>query len=383
MFYVTKNMKNKVKIVLDKFMVCLSQRSTNKHYKRIMKLTSIENKHVEGEEEWIERWSQFGFKASPIQFRVFSHYIGNDIDIVPEEISHRYIETVLNPTRYRGYYADKNVFDKLFPTGFFPKTILRKIDGLYFDTEYKRLYLNDDIFNEILKGAGSEKVILKPSVEGISGRGVQMFTKNNAYIDWSNSKGEKLTLELLNKYGKNLIIQEAVNQSEYISQFNQSSVNTLRLSVYRSVIDEEPHVTGAIMRIGGSGSIVDNAHAGGCYVGIKPDGSFCHEVMNQYGERRKVFNNISFENEYRYPNWDEVILFAKSVSQYIPHHRLLALDIVLDKDNHPHLIEFNIEGYSTWLFQFTVGPAFGCYTDEIIRYCRDNQPKLMLKIVER
>ena len=41
MFYVTKNMKNKVKIVLDKFMVCLSQRSTNKHYKRIMKLHQL------------------------------------------------------------------------------------------------------------------------------------------------------------------------------------------------------------------------------------------------------------------------------------------------------------------------------------------------------
>ena len=76
------------------------------------------------------------------------------------------------------------------------------------------------------------------------------------------------------------------------------------------------------MRIGGKGSVVDNAHAGGCYVGINQDGTFCHEV--------------------------------------------------LDKDSNPHLIEFNCMYYSSWLFQYTTGPAFGPFTQEILEYCKDN-----------
>ena len=127
------------------------------------------------------------------------------------------------------------------------------------------------------------------------------------------------------------------------------------------------------MRIGGKGSVVDNAHAGGCYVGIHSDGSFCKEVLDQFGVKRTVFNGIDFSlGSYVYPNWGKVIEFAKSVGKYVPHHRLIALDIVLDRDNEPHLIEFNIEAYSSWLFQYTIGTAFGEYTDEILDYCKEN-----------
>ena len=135
------------------------------------------------------------------------------------------------------------------------------------------------------------------------------------------------------------------------------------------------------MRIGGKGSVVDNAHAGGCYVGIHSDGTFCHEVLDQYGLKRTTFNDVDFANDYKYPNWARVIDFAMSVGQYVPHHRLLALDIVLDKNNKPHLIEFNIIGYSAWLFQFTTGPALGKYTDEILEYCKGHQNELEYQLM--
>lgn len=76
-------------------------------------------------------------------------------------------------------------------------------------------------------------------------------------------------------FGRDFIIQECVEQSEYISQFNPSSVNTLRLSMYRSVKDNKCHIT--------------------------------------------------------------------------------------------------VEAYSSWLFQYTIGTAFGKFTDEIIDYCKDNR----------
>lgn len=177
-------------------------------------------------------------------------------------------------------------------------------------------------------------------------------------------------------YPNDFIIQEAIDQCDYISQFNPSSVNTLRLSIYRSVIDNQYHLTGAIMRIGGKGSVVDNAHSGGCYVGIMSDGSFCHEVLDQFGQKRTVFNGIDFSKDYTYPHWEEVVAFGKKVCEYVPHHRLIALDIVLDKQNVPHLIEFNVLYYSAWLFQYTTGSAFGKYTDEIVNYCIEHKKDL-------
>ena len=63
------------------------------------------------------------------------------------------------------------------------------------------------------------------------------------------------------------------------------------------------------------------------------------------------------------------------IGNNVPHHRLLALDIMVDKYDNPRLIEFNCEGYGMWVFQFSMGSAFGEYTDEIIEYCKNNIDK--------
>ena len=352
-------MKTIIKRMFLKMLFILHHYKHERFYEHVMKVNGIKNCSTLGERKWHEKW-RLGGAISVTQYRVFFHYIGPNVNIVPEEICHDIIEPLLNPHRFVGYYADKNVFDKLFPEGYMPKTLFRRMNGIYYDADYKRIIKPEEEIGQLLSRSATGRAIIKPSIDGMSGRGVQM-------IDDAN----KITLEYLNSgFGKDFIVQEAVSQSDYISQFNPTSVNTLRLSVYRSVKDDAPLVTGAIMRIGGKGSVVDNAHAGGCYVGIHSDGTFCHEVLDQYGQKRTCFNNIDFKQDFRYPNWEEVVEFGKSVCQYVPHHRLLALDIVLDKMNKPHLIEFNVLYFSTWLFQYTTGPAFGEYTDEILDYCK-------------
>lgn len=368
--------KQKTKSILRNLLYRFRQIGLDRFYHLIMRKNGIANKKVPGEEEWIKKWSVFGLKAKPAQYRVFSHYMGPDINIVPEDICHDFIETILNPPRFRDYYADKNVFDILFPAGYFPRTLLRKINGFYHDEKYQQLEMNEQRLFQMLDKSSVDRIVIKPSVGGNSGRGVRLFSKTTEpSTEWRDvTTDERLNLAYLDQnYGSNIIIQEAVLQSDYISQFNPSSINTLRLALYRSVSDNECHIVGAIMRIGGKGSVVDNAHAGGYYVGIHPDGTFCHEVCNQYGERLTIFNDVDFTKDYHYPNWEEVTEYAKSIGKYILHHRLLALDIVIDKNDKPHLIEFNIEGFSTWLFQYTLAGAFGSYTDEIIEYCKSMQ----------
>ena len=252
-----------------------------KYYNWLLKKNSIPNKSREGEKQWINKWSVLG-KADPIYYRLFSNYIGDNINIIPEDICRNIVEPILDPVRYVAYYSDKNIFDKLFKSGTMPETILRKMNSFYYDAEYKHINLtNNTYLQDLLQNSNKDKIVIKPTVDSCSGNGVRLFQKKDNV--WRNiGSDDILTLEYLNeKYGANFIIQECLEQSDEMSYFNPTSVNTLRLTVYRSVKNNECHIPSAIIRIGANGSLVDNAHAGGGYVGIKANGVLCNKVMNQ------------------------------------------------------------------------------------------------------
>lgn len=346
----------------------------NNHYKELLKLNNIRNEQAPFETEWLDKWGALG-KTSPIYYRLFTQYIGTDINIVPEDICVNYIEPILNPLRYVSYYSDKNMFDKMFKPGTMPQTFLRKINGFYFDANYVHININDDsTFYQYIDNCSSNKIVIKPSTS-CSGNNVKLFLKkDNGWYEIGAD--EKLNLEYINRnYGENFLIQECIEQCDALAKFNLSSVNTLRLTLYRSVKDNQCYIPSAMLRIGKEGAVVDNAHAGGGFVGIKPDGFLCNRVLDQYGHSNRYFNGIDFSQEHKLPNWDKVVEFAKYIGGNVHHHRLLALDIMIDKSGTPRLIEFNCDGYGMWAFQFTVGSAFGDYTDEIIEYCKANKAK--------
>ena len=354
----------------------------NRQYKKILKLNKIVGTNIENEKKWLAKWRAFNIPISHVQYRVFRRYIGDNINIVPEEVCHLLIEPILNSKMAAGYYGDKNFFDKLLPMDYMPRTILRKVRGFFYDIDYNPVDLYDSKLYELLSLANTSRIILKPSVDGESGRGVLLFDFFEKEQKWKarNSQDVLTVSFLINHCGDDIIIQESIEQHTDISFFNDSSVNTLRLGIYKSVKDDKSHVIGSIMRIGASGSIVDNAHCGGCFVGIAEDGKLAHTLCNQYGQTFTVFNGIDFTKDYFYPEWEKVLSFAKDISERIIHHRLLALDIVVDKTGNPRLIEFNaIPGtFSTWLFQFTTGAAFGIYTDEVLEYCIDKIKRMPL-----
>lgn len=365
-------MKKIVKKLLKWGMAFVNTSSKRKFYISVMKKNSIKNITCLGEKEWMHKWSVLDPKIDSIYYRLFSNYIGNNVNIVPDNVCHNIIEPILNPKRYIKFYADKNIFDKLFPEGTLPRTILRKMGGVYLNSQYEYIDINNDSLLSFLNSQELHKIIIKPSLDTSSGVGVKVFIRHNNM--WKESLDESVFLDksyLDKEYGDNLIIQEWLEQSSDISKFNESSVNTIRLTLYKSVKNNEPFITSAIMRIGNKGSVVDNAHAGGRFVGVFPDGTLGKVTLDQWGGRLVEFNGINFSNEYKIPNWEKIISFSKSLGQYIPHCKLIALDIMVSKNGEPRLIEYNVSSYSPWLFQFTTSAAFGKYTDEIINYCKD------------
>ena len=92
------------------------------------------------------------------------------------------------------------------------------------------------------------RIILKPSLDSCSGYGVMLFEKEES--SWvSVSDGCQLTIEFLLSYGDDFVVQEAIAQHPDISRFNPSSLNTLRIAVYRSVKDNVPYAVASVIRI--------------------------------------------------------------------------------------------------------------------------------------
>ena len=355
-----------------------------KNYRLYLRKQNIPNKPAQLENEWVEKWAVLQ-KPSRAQYRVFAHYIGANLNIVPEDVSHNIIEPILNPVRYRFYYEDKNLYDKIFPTEYTAETLIRKMNGFYYDAGYNRIEkLTDAIL--LQKVSRFDKILIKPTVDSASGLGIVLFERvhDGRYIRINGT--EELTVEYLqNNRGDNFILQECLRQSPFMARFNKTSVNTLRLCAYRSIKDDRCLIPSAIIRMGGGGSLVDNAHAGGVFVGINSNGRLGKYATTDSADYIPLHNGICFESEdIVIPNFEKVKEFAAKVITCVPHHRLFALDIMIDENNNPRLIEFNISGFSVWLYQFAISTVFGEHTDEIIEYCvqhKNEAGKVFMKFV--
>ena len=315
-------------------------------------------------------------------YRTFRPYMGHSLGIVPETTSHCVVEPILNPCRMRTYYEDKNFFEKTLPEGFCPKALLRKVQGNYYDAGYRFLERNEGSIEKSIAAIPNQKLIVKPSIDSCSGRGVELFCKDGDGVFRHVKTGAVLTYAWLeDNAGKDFIVQEDVEQSPFMANLCATSANTLRMAVYRSVKDDSCHLLATVLRIGSDGSYVDNAHAGGRYVGVDADGTLGRTTYDQYGTSQPVFNGIDFSKEtFIVPGYDKIKEFAIAVAQHIPHHRLLALDVVIRSDGTPVLLEYNIGGYSMWLFQFTGVSAFGDYAAEIHDYCLEHLDEAVMQV---
>lgn len=215
------------------------------------------------------------------------------------------------------------------------------------------------------------KIILKPTVSD-SGRGVRLFERDSGKFIDAKTK-DVLSLNLILRESNNLILQEALSQCEFMTKLCSSCVNTIRIAMYRSIVDESPKMLSAVIRIGNAGSIVDNLHQGGRMVRVKEcSGELSKYCIDQYGNKYSNHNGIDFSYKTLIvPNWEEIIGFARDVTERVHFARLLQLDVMIDSNLKPRLVEFNCDAFSMWIAQFTGTPALGTYTKEIYDYCRN------------
>ena len=336
--------------------------------------TNLNYTKTEGEDENIRKWQALTNNVSPLAYRVYSPFIGRDVNIVPPDVSRAFIEPVLNPGDNVPFYNDKNSLNLFVSEDDTPKVYFRSIGHKLMDGSYNPV--RRDCFVDLFVGV--DKVIVKPAKDQ-GGRGISFFERKDGVLKDENNI--PLSINYLEKvYKTDFLIQECFIQSEYMAQFNPTSVNTIRVNTYRDVKTGEIHVLGAVLRMGKTGAVVDNASLGGVFVGIDDDGKLGNCTFDKYGREYRVYNDIDFEtNTFNIPNYEEVKKFAVKVSLRVPHMSLFALDIVLDKDNTPKLIEVNTQSFCYYFMQLSNRPIFGEFTDDVISYCRDNNGDMRVR----
>ncbi|MFW5891694.1 MAG: sugar-transfer associated ATP-grasp domain-containing protein, partial [bacterium] len=188
---------------------------------------------------------------------------------IPEPLYLLFIEKVLNQREFSAVLSDKNYYEAAIDDIKTPKTLLRKINGHYYDKDYNRVALSTKLLDSY---HNHEKIVLKASLFNSSGAG-----KNIIFFYWNNNNfynvkdNEILRIADLDSY-PDFIIQEAVKQHEFYKKFNPDSNNTIRVLTYRSVKNDSVVVLHRLLRVGKKGVFLDHDNLGGSVIGINSNG---------------------------------------------------------------------------------------------------------------
>lgn len=270
---------------------------------------------------------------------------------IPNDIYYSKIDQHFNSRRLGYGFNDKNYYSKIFDGIKQPKTLLRKINGLLFDAEYRQITVETGrkILNEY------SEFICKPSQESGSGRGIE-FVKSEM-VD-----KVELILSSSSEYD-DYIIQALLTQHAQLSRIHSSSINSVRICSL--LMDDGVHILSAVLRMGAGGSRVDNATSGanaqygGISVGINEDGTLKKYSYGYYDGRKsdKHPGGVVYDG-YRVPSFEKAVNLVRNAHPRIGHFRLVSWDIAIDADGEAVLIEANMRKGGINFHQFNNGPLF-------------------------
>lgn len=281
---------------------------------------------------------------------------------VPGDLYYSMIDHRLNDADQNDLYNNKNNLDRCFGAELLPKTIARRVCGVFSDAEHR---VCENPFDTL----PAQDLILKPSFDTSAGQNIELFR----YVSGSYflADGTLLTAGMLETgFGDHFIIQELLQQHDFCWRFNPGSLNTFRVYTYRSVSDERIHVLKTVFKMGCGNTVVDNQVLGGVVCVVQPDGKLGEFAATTTGEKCTAHPESGEAFKGRVvPHFDRLTDLAEHIAERIPSHRTLALDVALNEEGKAILIEVNPMAAAIDLMQCDGGPLFGEFTDEVRDYC--------------
>lgn len=264
---------------------------------------------------------------------------------------------------------DKNLNSLLFYDVKQPTTIARKLDNALLDAEYKSLTIEQ----MKRKFSTNNSYIIKPSIDSGGGKSIQVYKAGE------ETKFENV-INIINSFD-NCIIQEFARQHEELAMLHPDSLNTIRIMTFFHMGRSKALST--IIRVGVAGGRIDNASAGGIFVGVNQNGWLKNIAYNDYGERFMVHptTNVHFE-DHHVPNYDKLIQLAEQLhNRFIVFSKLISWDFAIDVSGSPILIEMNATLGGISFHQMCNGPLFGDITEEVISEVFNKNNRMLSKIL--
>lgn len=291
--------------------------------------------------------------VDPLWVQVYSDKTGiYSPEYVGSDIHYYNVEWSRIDYDYLRAFLDKNYMDVVLPCVKHPVTLIRKIHGQYLDVDFNPMskpQAVDKLYENLDPG-----IVVKISRSSSGGKGVRFLGKGSTKEDIS----EALDVD------PDVAVQLVMRQHPEMAKMNASSVNTIRIICI--ILDGESIPLSAVVRIGNSGSRVDNFSSGGVGCGVKPDGRLNDCGYTQKGERYDVHPNGFVFSEGFVPNFDKVLEAVKRCHMCVPMFGVASWDIAIDEDGEPVLIEYNVGGAGIDIHQYNNGPLYGKYRERII-----------------
>lgn len=327
-------------------------------------------KQYEGKENpYFTKW---GFHFNMIETEYFRRCSGIQADhFIPMSLWNHFIYPFLNRAEWRWAYTDKNMFDRLLGMEEvqrhvdvrLPEAYVKCINSIYFIGE------ENCTESEAAQYLIANKLtpIFKPSVESNQGKGV-------CKVECGNATEEEL-LTLFRSYNGNFVAQECIKQHPALASFNESSVNTIRITTYRD-FHGKTKVLYATQRFGGKGSVVDNASAGGGFCSIQMDGTVVRTVHKMHSLK---LHKLPDEAVSVIPHFDKIKEAVIYMAGRLPQFAIIGWDVSLTPEGQVVLIEYNLApGYN--VAQECNGPMF---SEEDLKDILDRVCKAKLSLVHR
>lgn len=279
-------------------------------------------------------------------------------------------ESLMNSDKYTYALADKNITQLLFNNNIvkMPKVKFSCANGIMRDQNLR--IINKEKAASILNDIG--KCFIKPTVDSCSGQGCQL-------LDCHNGKdviSDKKVLNIIDNIGTDFVVQECIQCHKSVKDLHPESVNTFRVISYIAPSGEIHH-TPVIMRIGRGKNFLDNAHAGGIFIGISDDGDLLDYATTEFNDKFYIHpdSNVKFKG-YKIPLVRKVIEKSKELHAMIPQIGCINFDFTINEDGDVVLIELNLNGGSIWLPQMAWGKgAFGDDTEDILLFLKSKRGK--------
>lgn len=325
------------------------------------KLTSSEIKEIN------DFWQQFGIRFKDYSW--FQLYYGmtgiHSPKFIPQELYFYSILPYYNNQRVRDAYKDKNAFDLILPTHFFPATIIKRIGGYFYDKNGN--YITDNPNDKALIDflLDEKEVVVKNAMDSGRGENVRKYSIQSTQD----------VIKILNTWTvKDYIVQKVIKQHPFFAQFNESSVNIIRVNTWYH--EGKVEISTPVLRFGMPGYSTDCCFIDGVEVvhlaGITEDGYLRDKIVDLRGEVTELSTYITSNND-RVPAWDKIKEMVTEGASKLKHFRLVGWDITVTEEGEPKVIEYNILAPSTYSSQATDGPMWGDYTEALLAFLKDKK----------